>query len=231
MKVVAHNYWQNTYKLGSLELILWTCRNYIFTGETRCAGCLCTSSGWFKRVEPPRTFSNHRDSKVCRVLSHEFGVVRLYRTFSNYIFTGEARCAGCFCTSSGWFKRIEPPRTFSNHIIAEIARCVEFFHMSSGWFDCPEPSLTTSFQGKQGVQGAYALVRGGSSAPRTFSKHIIAEIARCVEFFHMSSGWFDCTELSRTTSLQGVQGAYALVLGGSSASNLLEPSRTTSLQR
>ena len=52
-------------------------------------------------------------SKVCRVLSHEFGVVRLYRTFSNYIFTWETRCvAGCLCTSSGWFKRIEPPRTF-----------------------------------------------------------------------------------------------------------------------
>ena len=35
--------------------------------------------------------------------------------------------------------------------------------MSSGWFDCTEPSLSTSLQGKQGVQGAYALVRGGSS--------------------------------------------------------------------
>ena len=84
---------------------------------------------------------------------HQTGVVRLYRTFFNYIFIGEAkcagcvegetRCAGCFCTSSGWFKCIEPPRTFSNHIIAEIARCVEFFHMSSGWFDCTDPSLTT----------------------------------------------------------------------------------------
>ena len=33
--------------------------------------------------------------------------------------------------------------------------------MSSGWFDHTEPSLSTSLQGKQGVQGAYALVRGG----------------------------------------------------------------------
>ena len=80
-----------------------------------------------------------RDTKVCRVHPHEFGVVRLYRTFS-----GETRFAGCLFTSSGWFKRIEPPRTFSNHIIAEIARCVEFIHMSSGWFDCAE-------QGMQGV--------------------------------------------------------------------------------
>ena len=35
--------------------------------------------------------------------------------------------------------------------------------MSSGWFDCTEPSLTTSLQGKQGVQGAYVLVRCGLS--------------------------------------------------------------------
>ena len=106
---------------------------------------------------------HHRDSKVCRGLSHEFGVVRLYRTFSIYIIAGETRCAGCLCTSSGWFKHIEPHRTYSNHNITEIARCGEVCHMSSGWFDCTEPSLSTSLQGKQGVQGAYALVRGGSS--------------------------------------------------------------------
>ena len=30
---------------------------------------------------------------MCRVLSHELRVVRLYRTFSIYIVTGETRCA------------------------------------------------------------------------------------------------------------------------------------------
>ena len=125
--------------------------------------------GLVRVVQAHRTSSNlleshhNRVSKVCRVLSHEFGVVRLHRTFSIHIVTGETRCAGCLCTSSGWFKHIEPPRTFSNHIITEIARCVEFCHMSSGWFDCTEPSLSTSLQGKQGVQGVYALVRGDSS--------------------------------------------------------------------
>ena len=66
---------------------------------------------WFKKVRGGSTSSSnlhephhHRDSKVCRGLSHEFG-----------------------------------------------------------WFDCTEPSLSTSLQGKQGVQGAYAIVRGGSS--------------------------------------------------------------------
>ena len=145
-------------------------------------------------------------------------MVRLYRTFSIYIVAGETRCAGCLCTCSGWFKHIEPPRTFSNHIITKIARCVEFCHMSSGWFDCTEPSLSTSLQGKQGMQGAYALVRGGYST----SNHIITEIAKCVEFCRMSSGWFHCTEPSLSTLLQGkqgMQGAYALVRGGSSTSN------------
>ena len=37
-------------------------------------------------------------------------------------------------------------------------------------------------------------------APRTFSNHIITEIARCGEFCHMSSGRFDCTEPPRTSS-------------------------------
>ena len=103
-----------------------------------------------------------RDSKVCRVLSHEFGVVRLYRTFTIYIVAGETRCAGCLCTSSGWFKHIEPRRTYPNHIMTEIAKCVEFCHMSSGLFHT-EPSLSTPLHGKQGVQGAHGLIWGGSS--------------------------------------------------------------------
>ena len=124
-------------------------------------------------VQAHRTSSNlpkphhNKDSNVCRILSHEFGLVRLYRTFSIYIVTEIARCAGCLCTCSGWFKHIEPHRTFSNHIVTEIARCLEFCHMSSVWFECTEPSLSTSLQGKQGMQGAYALVRGGSSTLHT----------------------------------------------------------------
>ena len=162
----------------------------------------------YRGVLGHRTSSNflephyYKDSKVCRVLSHEFGVVRLYRTFSIYIVTGKQgmqgayalvrggsstsnlvepeieRCvhpmssgwfdcartfsihivtgetssAGCLCTSSGWFKHIEPYRTFSNDIIREIPRCVEFCHMSSGWF---EPYRATRYA------GCCALVRGG----------------------------------------------------------------------
>ena len=69
----------------------------------------------------------------------------------------------CLCTSLGWFKHIELHRMYSNRNTTDIARCEEVCHMSSVWFDCTEPSLSTSLQGKQGVQGAYALVRGCSS--------------------------------------------------------------------
>ena len=44
----------------------------------------------------------------------------------------------------------------------------------------------------------------------------------------MRSRWFDYTEPFRITSSQGdqgVYGTYTLVLGGSSAANLLEPSQ------
>ena len=164
-----------------------TFSNLLFTGEARCAGCSYTSSGWFKRSSNLLEPHHDRDSRACRVLSYEFGVVRLYRTFSNYIFTGETRCAGCSCTSSGWFKRIESPRTFSNHLITEIA-----------WSDCTEPSLTTSLQGLAGCLCTSSGWFKRIEPPRTFSNHIIAEIARCVEFFHMSSGWFDCAEPSLT---------------------------------
>ena len=119
-------------------------------------------------VQGHRTSSNllepqhHKDSKVWTGLSHEFGMVRLYRTFSIYIIAGETRCAACLCTSSGWFKDIEPHRTYSNHNTTDIARCGEVCHLSLKWFNCTEPSLSTSLQGKQGVKGAYALVQGNS---------------------------------------------------------------------
>ena len=31
--------------------------------------------------------------------------------------------------------------------------------MGSGWFDCTEPPLSSYLEEKQGVQGAFALVR------------------------------------------------------------------------
>ena len=123
----------------------------------------------FEVVQAHRTSANRLEpqlrsaNKVCRVFSQEGRVIRLYGTVSTYIFTEETLCAGCSYTRSGWFKRVEPPRTFSNHRTTELAGRVEVFLRSLGWFDCTEPSLATSLPGKQGVQGARARVRGGSS--------------------------------------------------------------------
>ena len=51
----------------------------------------------------------------------------------------------------------------------------------------------------------YALVQG-IQVHRT-SNFLTAEISRCVEFFNMGLGWFDCIE---PTSLQGKQGPLNL---------------------
>jgi len=70
--------------------------HYIFTGGTRRAGW---NMHQFGKVQAHWTLSNlfklhpHRNTKAYRV--HEFKVVRLYQTFSNYISSGDTRCAGC----------------------------------------------------------------------------------------------------------------------------------------
>ena len=120
----------------------------------------------------------HRASKVYGVLLHEFGVVRLDRTFSDYIFTGDRSAK---CTSWMRFKHIEPHRTFSNCSLTELARYIDFFYTSSGWFDWTEPSLTTSLQGREGVQGALCTRwrRFKHIEPyRTFSNCSLTEIGR-----------------------------------------------------
>ena len=64
-----------------------TFSDYSFTGA------ICTSSMRFKHIEPHRTFSNYILTEIARYI--DFGVVRLYRTFSTYSSSGDTRCAGC----------------------------------------------------------------------------------------------------------------------------------------
>ena len=139
-------------------------------------------------------------------------MVRLHRTFSIYIVTGETKCAGCLCTSFGV---VQAHRTSSN--------LLEPHHYRT------EPSLSTSLQGKQGVQGAYALVRGGSSTSNLLEPHHYRDSKVCRVLSHE----FGVVRLYRTSlqGKQGMQGGYALVRGGSSTSYLVEPSPTTSFQR
>ena len=149
--------------------------------------------------------------------------------------------------SSGWFDHTKPSLSTSlqgkqgayalvrgpsnliessRNIITEIARCVEFCHMGSGWFDCTEPSLSTSLQGLQGMQGVVHLF-GVVQAHRTFSNHIITEIARCLEFCHMSSGWFDCLlylhRYKGNKVCRVLMHLFGVVQAHRTSSNLLEP--------
>ena len=65
----------------------WPLPNGVVCGafKNECRA-MCTSSGWFKRIKPPRTFSNHIIGELVECVEftlHDFGVVRLYRTLSN----------------------------------------------------------------------------------------------------------------------------------------------------
>ena len=87
-------------------------------------------SGWFDCTEPSQSTALQGKQGVQGAyalvmvygflvfLSYEFGVVRLYRTFSIYILAGMA----------GWFKHIEPHRTYTNHTITEIVQELYFCH-------------------------------------------------------------------------------------------------------
>ena len=68
-------------------------------------------------------------------------MVRLYRTFSNLIFTVGTRYVGYLYTVSEWFNPLEPPRTFSNHVRQElispllrrVAHCMSSVVAPDGW--------------------------------------------------------------------------------------------------
>ena len=93
--------------------------------------------------------------------------------------------------------------------------------MSLGGSTVPNP-LYTSLKGMQDDKGACALVWGSSSASNPSWTTLLP---RCVEFFHKSSGWFDCPEPSSIHLERGCK--ISRVLGGSSsASNVIKPSQT-----
>ena len=135
-----------------------------------------------------------------------------------------------FChICSGWFKHIEPHRTPSKRMILERARCVELCHICSGWFKTSSNSLNqhyfrernvcTVLSHKFGVVQAHRTSLNPLKAHhirenkvcrvlshkfiephRTSSKYMILARARCVEFCHISSGWFKHIEPHRIPS-------------------------------
>ena len=148
-----------------------------------------------------------------RGLSHEFGVVRLYGTFSIYSIAGETRCAGCFCTSSGWFKHIEPHRTYSPLLPPHHMACASALL----WTQRTSSNLLkiTAWESLRNIE-----------PHRTYTNYTITEMARCVDVYHRSSGWFDCTEPSLCTLLQGKQGMQGALCNSSGWFKHIEPHRT-----
>ena len=63
---------------------------------------------------------------------------------------------------------------------------------------------------------------------RTFSNYILTEIARYIEFFYTSLGWFDWTEPSLTASLQGMEGVQGDICTSWMRFKHIEPHRTLS---
>ena len=144
-------------------------------------------------------------------------MVRLNRTISDCIFTGERRREGALCTTWKRFKHIEPHRTFSNYISTELARYRDFFYMSSGWFDWTEHSQQSALTCTMLLAiGKCALI--GTAFP--------AGVARCEGCFCTSSGGSSTLNLHeqhlhRFSKVCRV--LSALVQGGSSTANLHEP--------
>ena len=120
----------------------------------------------------------YRGNKVCGVLVHQFGV---HRTASNLPNPPDYRGNTVCRVLSPEFGVVRLHRTFAIYIVTGETRRAGCLCTRLGWFKHIEP-------------------------PRTFSNHIMTELARCLEFCHMSSGWFDRTEPSLSTSLQGQQG-------------------------
>ena len=143
-------------------------------------------------------------------------MVRLYRTYSIYSIAGETRCAGCLCTSSGWFKHIEPHRTYSPRLPHHHMECASALLWTQ---------RTSSNLLKITILNGWESLRN-IEPHRTDTNHTSTELARCVDVYHMSSGWFDCTEPSLCTLLQGKQGVQGALCKRSGLFKHMEPHRT-----
>ena len=146
---------------------------------------LCTCSGWFKHIEPRRTFPNHIITEIAKCVNfchmssgwfdhtepslstslqgqqgmqgvvHLFGVVQAHRTLSNLLEPHHYRDSKVCRVLSHEFRVVRLYRTFSIYIVTGETRYAGCLCTCSGWFKQIEPH-------------------------RTFSNHIITDIARSI---------------------------------------------------
>ena len=121
-----------------------------------------------KHIEPHRTFSNYILTEIARYIDFFHTSSGWFECTEPSPTTGDTRCAGC---NLHRFEEVQAHRTSLNLLERDnITRYIEFFLHEFGvvrldrtFSDYIFSTLSTSLQGKQGVQGAYALFRGGSS--------------------------------------------------------------------
>ena len=157
---------------------------------------------------------------LCTPLLHAFGMVQAQRTSANLLQP----------QPSLWFDEV---RCATSHLASPVKTKLENVPESRTTLNaCTHPASSPSPL----VSLVKMKVRTTSACthPAIATKLWFGEVQGGSMVVTWRSGWFDCTEPSRSTLLQGkqgVQGSSTLVLGGSSTANLLEPSRTTSSQR
>ena len=97
--VIFHGFW--------VVRLFQTSSNHSTTQGSRPEAKLDMSYGWFNFTEP----LSHRGNNNHRINSHEFRVLRLFRTGSNHSTTHGSRPAVKLDMSSGWLNLTKPPPT------------------------------------------------------------------------------------------------------------------------
>ena len=134
---------------------------------------MCSTVNLFK---PSRTSSSQREQGV-KCSSHEFGRVRLYRTFSNYIVTGETEVV------ETKFGVVEPPRPHVKELHRyngnKVCRVLMHYfgvvqaHRTSSNLLEPQPHRGSKVC--RGLSHEFGVVR----LYRTFSNYLVTGETRC----------------------------------------------------
>ena len=100
--------------------------------QAQRTSALLTRSGLLKHSEPPRTYRKHTTTELARCVGCFCTTSGWFKHSERTRTTPSQRGVGCFCTRAGWFKHSEPPRTYTILTITELARCVGCFCTRSG---------------------------------------------------------------------------------------------------
>ena len=94
----------------------------------------------------------------------------------------------------------------------------------SGWFDCRKPPLALALPGNK----VSCVLRHHVGVVQTQRTYSLTELARYIDVFYTSSGWFDWTEPTLTTALQEIEGVQSARCTSSMRFRHSEPHRTFS---